>query len=103
MIKAEIGDYLSIARRKGDNWFLGTITDEKARKIEIPLDFLGEGKYRATIYSDRENTHAVKNPNPMDIEKINVVQSDTIVAKIVSGGGQALSIIHGPRTSGSVK
>jgi len=103
VIKAEIGDYLSIARRKGDNWFLGTITDEKARKIEIPLDFLGEGKYRATIYSDRENTHAVNNPNPMDIEKINVVQSDTIVAKIVSGGGQALSIIHVPRTSGSVK
>ena len=45
-----VGDYVSVARRKGDEWFIGTITDETARSLELPLAFLDPGvTYTATI------------------------------------------------------
>jgi alpha-glucosidase len=48
-----IGDYVSVARRKGDEWFVGTIADETARQVTLPLAFLDPGvTYDATIYDD---------------------------------------------------
>lgn len=47
------GENVSIARRKGDNWFVGAITNNNPRTIEIPLDFLDQDKYyRAVIYDE---------------------------------------------------
>ncbi|TAJ08180.1 T9SS C-terminal target domain-containing protein [Marinilabiliaceae bacterium JC017] len=52
---AEMGHYFSMARKKGDNWYLAAISDNTARDIYIPLDFLDAAtKYKVTIYSDKE-------------------------------------------------
>lgn len=52
-LNGEIGEYISIARRSGDDWFLGTMTNNDARKVSVPLDFLTAGrKYVANIYTD---------------------------------------------------
>ena len=51
----EIGKYITIARKErgGDSWFIGSITNEEARSLEVSLDFLDEGAtYRAIIYED---------------------------------------------------
>jgi alpha-glucosidase len=54
VLDAVIGDYVVIARRSGDEWFLGAITDEKGRVLEVSLDFLAaaNGTYRARVFRD---------------------------------------------------
>jgi alpha-glucosidase len=43
VIDAQVSEYISIARRKGNDWYLGTITKHKVREVKIPLNILGEG------------------------------------------------------------
>src|SRR5436853_5385334 len=43
VIDAKVGEYISIARRKGNDWYIGTITNHEAREVKIPLNFLGGG------------------------------------------------------------
>ncbi|MEX2093640.1 MAG: glycoside hydrolase family 97 protein [Pirellulales bacterium] len=51
-LAAKVGEYLAIARRNGDDWWIGAITDGSARQLSIPLEFLGPGSYRAEVYQD---------------------------------------------------
>lgn len=95
VLEAEPGDYLTIARReKGkDNWFIGSITDENARSIEIKLDFLNpEKKYIATIYRDGTDADFDKNPASYTIEKLDVNNRSKLQIKLARGGGCAISI-----------
>jgi hypothetical protein len=60
VLDGEIGEFVTIARKEREtgNWFVGSVTDENAREITIPLSFLDEGKtYRATIYKDGADAH----------------------------------------------
>ena len=50
--------YITIARRSGNEWFVGSITDWDARELDVPLSFLGSGDYDAEIYSDGPNAAA---------------------------------------------
>jgi len=53
VIQGKPGEYITTARRKGSEWFVGTITNNEARSLKVPLAFLEAGKkYRAKIYSD---------------------------------------------------
>ncbi|CAN5638915.1 glycoside hydrolase family 97 protein [soil metagenome] len=53
VIHDAIGEYVTIARRSGDDWFVGTISNNDGRSLKLPLDFLPKGKnYTAHIYSD---------------------------------------------------
>ena len=96
VINGEIGDYITIARkeRNTDKWFLGSITDENAREINVSLSFLDNGKeYTATIYSDGESAHWDKNPTSYKIENKAVNSTDTLKLKLAPGGGTAISFI----------
>lgn len=92
VLHARIGDYLTIARKKGTDWYLGSLTDENARSLSIPLDFLSAGTYEATIYADATGAHAVSNPDAVQIRQQRVTPADTLHAVMVSGGGQAVGI-----------
>ncbi len=92
VINGEIGDFITIARRSGNDWYIGSLTDEKPRSLDIPLKFLEAGKYSAIIYSDGENADALTNPDPVKIDTISLTQTDIITARMVSGGGQAIKI-----------
>ncbi|MGZ3951790.1 MAG: glycoside hydrolase family 97 N-terminal domain-containing protein, partial [Flavisolibacter sp.] len=53
VLQGEPGQFITTARRSGNDWFLGTITNNDARTIKIPFDFLQKGKkYIASVYSD---------------------------------------------------
>lgn len=96
VLNAEIGNFITITRRErnSDKWFLGSITDENERAIEVPLNFLdGEKEYTATIYHDDEETHWDKNPTAYKIDKTTVNSSDTLKLKLAAGGGTAISFI----------
>lgn len=53
VLSGEIGQYIAVARRSGDQWFVGAITNNDERHVEIDLGFLEKGKkYTATLYQD---------------------------------------------------
>jgi alpha-glucosidase len=82
---AEVGKYISIARRKNDSWYIGTITDSSARKININLNFLTAGKYVATIYSDAADTN--ENANHLTKQNLIVDKNKIIPISLAAGGG----------------
>ena len=91
----EIGKYITTVRKErgGDRWFIGSITNEEARDINIALDFLDEGAtYRAVIYEDGPNADYERNPYEMTIRQINVNKGDTLHLRLARSGGAAIRI-----------
>jgi alpha-glucosidase len=87
VLNAKIGEYITIARKNGDNWYIGSITGDAPQSFEINLDFLdSEKKYKATIYGDDKN--AIENGwTPINtIEKM-VNKNDTININLATTGG----------------
>jgi glucan 1,4-alpha-glucosidase len=91
VIHASIGNTISVARRTGDRWFVGSVNNEEARDLDITLDFLEAGRtYEATLYQDASAAHGVKNPEAYEIKKITVKQGNVVPAKMAVGGGHAM-------------
>jgi alpha-glucosidase len=96
VLDSEIGQFVTIARqeRNSDNWFIGSITNEQARDIEINFDFLEKGKkYKATLYRDGDNAHWNEKPDEYKIEELDIDSSSTLKIALKEGGGAAVSII----------
>ncbi len=95
IINAEVGDYLTIARKaKGKNeWFIGSITDEKARNFDMKFDFLPAGKkFKAIIYADADDAHWDTKPAATKITEMNVSKDTMIKIKLAASGGCAISL-----------
>ncbi|WP_051353214.1 glycoside hydrolase family 97 catalytic domain-containing protein [Thalassobacillus devorans] len=90
---AEIGDYATIVRRSGNEWYMGSITDENARDLDVELDFLDNGqKYVAEIYSDGPEADLEENPTQVSIDRVIVDSKDTLTASMAAGGGHAVRL-----------
>lgn len=97
-LAGEVGDYVVFARKEskrdnysGNDWFLGAVTDEQARSIEIKLDFLEQGKkFEAQIYRDGNNAEWKNNPYDLKIEKRIVTAADKLTLKLATSGGTAI-------------
>ena len=97
VLNAKIGEYVSIARqeRGSTRWFIGSITNEEARAIEIKLDFLDKNKvYLATIYKDAADAHYMKNPTAYEIVTREVVSTDKLQLQLAASGGTAIELIE---------
>ncbi|MCB9850455.1 MAG: glycoside hydrolase family 97 protein [Phycisphaerales bacterium] len=95
VLNGEIGEYVTIARqdRNSNNWYVGSITNEKSRDFDIALDFLAEGhSYKAQIYHDGEGADWKTNPLPVTIDKKLVTSSDSLRIKLAPGGGTAIRL-----------
>ncbi|MGH9340909.1 MAG: glycoside hydrolase family 97 protein [Acidobacteriota bacterium] len=89
----EIGQYVVIARRAGDDWFIGAMTDWTPRSLELPLDFLEAGDYEATIYADAADSDI--NPVHLTVSRLTVRSSDSLKIEMAPGGGYAAHLEHG--------
>ena len=85
---AETGEWVSIARRKGNDWYLGIINNRKTRTVSIPLHFLSSGNYHAEIYADAPDV--AENPNHLIKEIREVSSSDDLTINLQDGGGQVI-------------
>ena len=97
IIEAEPGDYITIARKSKNNkdWFIGSITDENARTLNIKLDFLDKTKkYKAIIYKDGKDADYNTNPEVYAIEQKMVNATTELLIPIAKGGGCAISIFE---------
>ena len=95
VLDGKIGDHVVVARRErnGQSWYVGAITDEEARTIQIPLSFLSRGRsYVAEIYADGPRAHWKSNPLPVTISRRTVTSASRMSLVLAPGGGQAIRI-----------
>lgn len=91
VLAGEIGDYIAIARRSNDEWFIGVMTDDDSRSLELSLEFLESGKYSVQIYRDGEDTEL--DPTQLVIEEMDITSSDILKVNMVGGGGYVAHIV----------
>lgn len=93
VLHAAIGDYITTVRRArdGDEWFLGSLTDENPRTLQAALTFLTPGvTYVAELYADAPGADWETNPYALEIRKV-LVDATTVIDLILApGGGQAI-------------
>jgi alpha-glucosidase len=85
VINAEVGQFLTVARRSGAEWYIGSMTGTDARVLEIPLDFLGKGKYQAEIWADAYE--AADFPDRLMTLRRSVTAADLLRVKLAPAGG----------------
>ena len=83
--------YITMARRHGNEWYLGSMTNWDARELDVPLAFLGAGAYDAEIYSDGPN--AAAQPKDSVVEKRRVNAQTVLKLKLAPGGGSAIRFV----------
>jgi alpha-glucosidase len=83
--------YITIARRRGNEWYLGSITDWDAREVDVPLSFLGAGSYDAEIYADGPN--AAAQPKDSVVERRRVNAGTVLKLKLAPAGGSAIRLV----------
>lgn len=91
-LSSALPDHLSMMRQAADGVFLvGTVTNEEAREIVIPLTFLEPGQvYEAVIFSDTEETHFRTNREAYRVKRTTVKAFDTVTARLAPGGGHCM-------------
>jgi alpha-glucosidase len=89
-VAGEPGEYVVVARRSGKNWYLGGITNWTARNVSLPLDFLGEGIFEASIYQDVSQDGEKPNETRKVMQLVDA--SSNLDVTLASGGGIAAVI-----------
>jgi alpha-glucosidase len=88
VLQGKPGEFITTARRKGDDWFIGTITNNDARTLQLNVDFLPKGKkYSATIYSDDD---AAPTKTKVGVQKKIITSTSVLDIKLKPSGGQAI-------------
>jgi alpha-glucosidase len=78
--------HVVLARREGEAWYVGAMTNEQSRVVAIPLAFLGEGKFKAEIWQDGDGA------NDVEHAARSVSNRDVLHIPMTAGGGAAIAI-----------
>ena len=90
VLSAKMGDYVLIARRKGQEWYVGAMTDWTSRTLDLDFSFLPAGRFRMVAYEDGPN--ADKMGHDYKTVVTNIDRSKKLTIKLASGGGWAARI-----------
>ncbi|MRX08461.1 glycoside hydrolase family 97 protein [Pseudoduganella sp. FT25W] len=86
IVAGDIGEYIVSARRKGDVWYIGAMTNESGRTLKVPLSFLGKGAYHAHLLQDGDDA------SHLSASDSKVTATQIITLKLAPSGG-AVAII----------
>lgn len=88
VLEGKIGEYVTIARRKGVNWYIGGLTNWTPRETTLDLNFLGNDKYQAVLFKDGIN--ADRSGRDYKREEFELTTDKQVVIQEAPGGGFAL-------------
>jgi alpha-glucosidase len=88
-LAGEIAQYVVVARRSGDTWFVGAMTNEQGRILDVPLRFLGPGRWQATIYADSGTPDNARDTAVVVTQQA-VTAATTLTMRLSPAGGQAV-------------
>jgi alpha-glucosidase len=88
LLEGEIGKFATIVRRTGDDWFLGSLTGNGSRNLNLKPDFLAENKtYTAKIYSFNPN---IESSTKVEIEEKEITKESVLNFEILENSGLAI-------------
>ncbi len=96
VLNGEVGDFVTIARKdhESEDWYLGSVTDENARRPRITLDFLDPRRsYSAQVYRDGDDADWKTNAHSIVIETRPAKHGDVWELALAPGGGQAIRFV----------
>lgn len=89
-LNASIGKFVTVARKSGDDWYIGSMTDSSPRFFEVPLNFLSDGQYVVTIFKDGIN--ADRRAEDYATESFKTDSKGVLNLKLAAGGGYVCKI-----------
>lgn len=89
-LDGRVGEFVALARKKSNEWFIGAMTNWNERDMVIDLSFLGAGSYEAEIF--RDGINANKDATDYKRELIKVTANDKLPVHLANGGGWAARI-----------
>jgi alpha-glucosidase len=91
VLDAKLDEFVCIARKSGDDWFIGSLTNRDVRTLSLDLSFLPKNeKYEATICNDADDSHFLTNKESYSINKKLVSSENKLSVKLAAGGGNAI-------------
>lgn len=93
-LQGDIDEYVVVARRKGRDWYVGAMNTETARTIQLPLAFLGAGRFKARIWQDGAA------PTEVSVTERELGPGDSLELKLAASGGAAVRLA-GPKRASS--
>jgi alpha-glucosidase len=91
VLNAAVGDVITVARRRGRTWYVGSMTDGSARRVDVPLRFLGAGAFVAEIYADDPDA-----PPRALRQQFLVRAADVLRVRMAPAGGHAIRLTPAP-------
>lgn len=89
-VNGKVAEYVTLARRKGENWYIGGLTNWSARDMDIDLSFLPEGNYKITLFVDGVNAH--KKGADYQYKEYNINSNESLNLHLAPGGGFAAKL-----------
>jgi len=84
-LDGKVAEYVAIARKKGNIWFIGAMTNWTPRELTIDFSFLDDGNYKAEVFSDGINSD--RDATDYKKEVVNIKKGDKLTVKLMNGGG----------------
>ncbi len=88
-LAGEVGKYVAVAKRSGDTWYIGAMTDWDARSIELDLSFLGGGKWKGDLFFDGPNADRIARDYSRQDWNIDFDGTFKLTVPLAPGGGFA--------------
>lgn len=93
VLNGAVGEYITVARRHGEQWYVGSMGDGHPRELAILLDFVGPGPFLAEVYADDLDTP--EDPSSVTFRRLEVSSVDTIKAHLAPAGGHVIRLTPG--------
>jgi len=90
VLDAKVGDYIITARKKNNDWYIGAMNDLTAREFTVPLDFLENANYDATICE--EGINADRYASDYKLYNKSLTNKDSVTVKMAPGGGYVIRL-----------
>jgi alpha-glucosidase len=85
-IAGDVDQYVVVARRKGKDWYVGAMGNEQAHTVNVPLSFLGEGRFKARVWQDGAA------PTELNVTEKTVGAGDSLELALAPSGGAAVRL-----------
>ena len=89
-LENKVSEYVSVARKNGNEWYIGGMSNWNERELTLDLSFLGDGNFKAELFTDGVNANRIA--SDFRKETINIPANRKITIKMAQGGGFAARI-----------
>jgi len=94
VLSGRVGEWIAVARRHGDEWYIGVMTDWTPRDVDLDLGFLGEGRWTAETFADGAN--ALRDAEDFSRSTAPVGPGAPLRIHLAPGGGWTARVRRGP-------